>query len=44
VRETVEKYGIPAIINSDQGSQFTSKEYKELAYTPFDGHYKRMVK
>ena len=28
VRETVEKYGIPAIINSDQGSQFTSKEYK----------------
>ena len=30
VRETVEKYGIPAIINSDQGSQFTSKEYKEL--------------
>ena len=30
VRETVEKYGIPAIINSDQGSQFTSKEYKAL--------------
>ena len=30
VRETVEKCGIPAIINSDQGSQFTSKEYKEL--------------
>lgn len=30
MRETVEKYGISAIINSDQGSQFTSKEYKEL--------------
>ena len=30
VREAVEKHGTPAIINSDQGSQFTSKEYKEL--------------
>ena len=27
VHDAVEKYGIPAIINSDQGSQFTSKEY-----------------
>lgn len=30
VREATVKHGIPAIINSDQGSQFTSKEYKEL--------------
>lgn len=30
VREAVNKYGTPAIINSDQGSQFTSKEYKQL--------------
>ena len=30
VRRTVEKYGTPAIINSDQGSQFTSNEYKGL--------------
>jgi putative transposase len=30
VREAIAKYGIPAIINSDQGSQFTSDEYIEL--------------
>ena len=30
VREAVEKHGAPAILNSDQGSQFTSNEYKEL--------------
>lgn len=30
VRDAVKKHGIPAIINSDQGVQFTSKEYKEL--------------
>ena len=30
VRETTVKHGIPAIMNLDQGSQFTSKEYKEL--------------
>lgn len=30
VKETVEKCGTPAIINSDQGSQFTSDDYKEL--------------
>ena len=30
VREAIEKYGIPAIINSDQGSQFTSDEYISL--------------
>jgi len=29
-KEAVEKYGTPAIINSDQGSQFTSTEYKAL--------------
>ena len=28
-RQAVSRYGIPAIINSDQGSQFTSAEYKE---------------
>ena len=27
VRDAVERYGTPAILNSDQGSQFTSKEY-----------------
>jgi putative transposase len=27
VRQAIEKYGYPAIINSDQGSQFTSLEY-----------------
>ena len=30
VTEAVEKHGVPAIINSDQGSQFTSTEYKKL--------------
>lgn len=30
VKEAVRKYGTPEIINSDQGSQFTSKEYIEL--------------
>ena len=30
VRAAVETYGTPAIINSDQGCQFTSKEYKGL--------------
>ena len=30
VKEAVAKYGSPGIINSDQGSQFTSKEYKQL--------------
>ena len=29
LRQAVSRYGIPAIINSDQGSQFTSTEYKE---------------
>lgn len=30
VKDAVNEYGVPAIINSDQGSQFTSTEYKEL--------------
>ena len=30
VRDAVEHNGVPAIINSDQGSQFTSDEYKSL--------------
>jgi putative transposase len=30
VKEAMETYGVPAIINSDQGSQFTSTEYIEL--------------
>ena len=30
VREAVKECGIPAIINSDQGSQFTSDTYKQL--------------
>ena len=30
VQEAVERHGVPAIINSDQGSQFTSDDYKEL--------------
>lgn len=30
VKEAIERYGIPAIINSDQGSQFTSAAYKSL--------------
>ena len=30
VRAAVETYGTPAIINSDQGCQFTSDEYKQL--------------
>ena len=30
VREAVAKNGIPSILNSDQGSQFTSDEYKQL--------------
>ena len=32
VREAVEKYGIPSILNSDQGSQFTSSAYKDLLH------------
>lgn len=30
VREAVATHGLPAILNSDQGSQFTSDEYKQL--------------
>jgi len=30
VEQAIERYGTPAIINSDQGSQFTSSEYVEL--------------
>ena len=30
VREAVERYGVPAIINSDQGSQFTCSDYRAL--------------
>ncbi len=30
VRNAVDKFGTPAILNSDQGSQFTSNEYKQL--------------
>ena len=30
VQKAVDNYGIPAIINSDQGSQFTSDIYKQL--------------
>ena len=30
LKQAMEKYGIPSIINSDQGSQFTSSEYMEL--------------
>ena len=30
IHNAVERYGVPAIINSDQGSQFTSTEYKQL--------------
>lgn len=30
VAEAIQTYGIPAIINSDQGSQFTSTEYRQL--------------
>lgn len=30
VLNATEKYGVPGIINSDQGSQFTSNEYKDL--------------
>lgn len=30
VRSAVEQFGKPAILNSDQGSQFTSNEYKQL--------------
>jgi putative transposase len=30
VKQAVETYGAPSIINSDQGSQFTSTEYSEL--------------
>jgi putative transposase len=29
LQEAIERYGVPAIINSDQGSQFTSAEYTE---------------
>ena len=30
VRTATDNWGIPAILNSDQGSQFTSEEYKQL--------------
>ena len=29
-RRAVAQYGAPEILNSDQGSQFTSKEYRKL--------------
>ena len=33
VKDAVAEYGAPGIINSDQGSQFTSNEYKNLLKT-----------
>ena len=30
VREAVEQFGVPGILNSDQGSQFTSEDYRQL--------------
>ncbi len=30
VKEAISKYGIPSIFNTDQGSQYTSKEFVEL--------------
>lgn len=30
IRDAVNNFGIPAILNSDQGNQFTSNEYKQL--------------
>ena len=30
IRNAVDRFGTPAILNSDQGSQFTSAEYKTL--------------
>lgn len=30
VRSAVDRFGTPSILNSDQGSQFTSNEYKQL--------------
>lgn len=30
VRDAVDRFGVPAILNSDQGSQFTNSEYKQL--------------
>lgn len=30
VKVAIKIHGVPAIINSDQGTQFTSKEYKSL--------------
>ena len=33
VREAVVRHGIPSILNSDQGSQFTSDDYKKLLKT-----------
>lgn len=30
VKDAISNYGVPAIINSDQGSQFTSSEYKQF--------------
>ena len=33
VTAAVETYGTPALINSDQGCQFTSKEYKNLLHS-----------
>lgn len=30
VQDAVDRFGAPAILNSDQGSQFTSSEYKQL--------------
>lgn len=33
VRETVARHGVPSILNSDQGSQFTSDGYKQLLKT-----------
>lgn len=32
VQEAVERRGIPASLNSDQGNRFTSSEYKELLF------------
>lgn len=37
VKKAVERYGVPEIITSDQGSQFTSKEYIKT-YNDERGH------
>ena len=44
VIEAINKYGKPSILNSDQGSQFTSEEYIQILFKKIKFELVWMVK